>query len=150
MTVTDIMNILMPSVILHGLYDYIVCFELFGDGLDTHVASVSYSGCRWMESLFLCCHFHLCVDFYDDLLFDDQRMAISTATISFPTNQTISYSRSSMYVYSTALCFRFIYFCCVYCYLVFSFDVYSGFCSTRRKEQKWIFDNKEKKRYMLQ
>lgn len=43
---TDIMNILMPSVILHGLYDYIVCFELFGDGLDTHVASVSYSGCR--------------------------------------------------------------------------------------------------------
>lgn len=55
-----------------------------------------------------------------------------------------------MYVYSTALCFRFIYFCCVYCYLVFSFDVYSGFCSTRRKEQKWIFDNKEKKRYMFQ
>ena len=103
-----------------------------------------------MESLFLCCHFHLCIDIYDDLLFDDQRMAISTATISFPTNQTISYSRSSMYVYSIALCFRFIYFCCVYCYLVFSFDVYSGFCSTRRKEQKWIFDNKEKKRYMFQ
>lgn len=99
------MNILMPSVILHGLYDYIVCFELFGDGLDTHVASVSYSGCRWMESLFLCCHFHLCVDFYDDLLFDDQRMAISTATISFPTNQTISYS-------------RFVYVCLFYCSLL--------------------------------
>ena len=55
-----------------------------------------------------------------------------------------------MYVYSTALCFRFIYFCCVYCYLVFSFDVNSGFCSTRRKEQKWIIDKKEKKRYMFQ
>lgn len=150
MTVTDIMNILMPSVILHGLYDYIVCFELFGDGLDTHVASVSYSGCRWMESLFLCCHFHLCVDFYDDLLFDDQRMAISTATISFPTNQTISYSRF-VYVclfYCSLLSFH-LFLLCLLLFGVF-FWCYSGFCSTRRKEQKWIFDNKEKKRYMFQ